>query len=55
MPLAAIAMNATPAYLRKKKPAISATRMQAPTGVPVRGLTVLSSFEPGSWRSRDIE
>ena len=48
-------MYATPPYLRKKIAASTATAMQAPTGVPVVGCTLLSGFESGSWRSRAIE
>src|SRR6266511_4638529 len=54
MPVAAIAMYATPAYFKRKMPAIAATRTQQPIGVPVLWFTCDKYLEPGSWRSRDM-
>src|SRR5215831_7917180 len=52
MPVAAIAMIATPAYFRNGTAASSATTMQVQTGVCKLGATLASGRENGSWLSR---
>src|SRR5258708_18172114 len=54
MPVAAIAMIATPAYLMNGTAASSETTMHVHTGVCRLGETRDSSPEIGSWLSRDI-
>src|SRR5271169_4835124 len=54
MPVAAIAMIPTPAYLRKGTAESSATAMHVHTGVCRLGDTLDSGFEIGSWLSRAI-
>ena len=48
MPVAAIAMIATPAYMRNGTAASSATTMQVQTGVCRLGATLASGRENGS-------
>src|SRR5579872_268420 len=52
MPVAAIAMIPTPAYLMNGMAEISATTMQVQTGVCRVGDTLASAPENGSWLSR---
>src|SRR6516164_8873025 len=52
MPVAAIAMIATPAYLRNGTAASTATTTQVQTGVCRLGATLPSGLENGSWLSR---
>src|ERR1700729_2045816 len=54
MPVAAIAMIQTPAYLMNGMAEISATTMQVQTGVCRLGDTLASAPENGSWLSRAI-
>ena len=54
MPVAAMAMIPTPAYLRKGTADSTAITMQVHTGVCRRGETFASCLENGSVLSRDI-
>ena len=54
MPVAAIAMIPTPAYLRNGTAASTATTMQVQTGVCSVGETRASGLENGSVLSRDM-
>src|ERR1700745_3005412 len=54
MPVAAIAMIATPAYLMNGTAASTARTMQVHTGVCRLGETRASGLESGSWLSRGL-